>query len=221
MTPPIDNETDYENLARSANEASRALSDVENASQKADITLRQNGKNVNELNAGFQKLGNGLREDFTSALTASIKGGENFSATFDKIRNTLEDFAIKFAIANPVENILFGASNQTFSNFSAAGAFPAPGAGGLFGDLLNGITGLFSARAFGGPVNPSTPYLVGEKGPELFVPQTAGRINPQVGSSPISITMNISTSDAASFRASQTQIAASMLDAARRAQRIR
>jgi len=32
------------------------------------------------------------------------------------------------------------------------------------------------ARASGGPVNASTPYLVGEAGPELFVPRTSGAI---------------------------------------------
>lgn len=33
-------------------------------------------------------------------------------------------------------------------------------------------------RQFGGPVSSATQYLVGEKGPELFVPQTAGNIIP-------------------------------------------
>jgi len=33
-------------------------------------------------------------------------------------------------------------------------------------------------RALGGPVSASTPYIVGERGPELFVPQMAGRIIP-------------------------------------------
>ena len=34
------------------------------------------------------------------------------------------------------------------------------------------------ARAMGGPVTGGSPYIVGEKGPELFVPGTSGRINP-------------------------------------------
>ena len=32
------------------------------------------------------------------------------------------------------------------------------------------------ARALGGPVNGGMPYLVGERGPELFVPGATGRI---------------------------------------------
>lgn len=34
------------------------------------------------------------------------------------------------------------------------------------------------ARADGGPVSANAPYLIGERGPELFVPNTAGRVLP-------------------------------------------
>lgn len=42
--------------------------------------------------------------------------------------------------------------------------------GGLLGGLISG------ARANGGPVNGGSTYLVGERGPELFTPSSAGRI---------------------------------------------
>jgi hypothetical protein len=40
--------------------------------------------------------------------------------------------------------------------------------------FTSGLSGLF--RAEGGPVGAGSPYIVGERGPELFVPSTAGRI---------------------------------------------
>ena len=46
---------------------------------------------------------------------------------------------------------------------------------------LGGIPGLssfFPGRATGGPVSGGSPYMVGEKGPELFVPNTSGNIVP-------------------------------------------
>ncbi|PNB41694.1 tail tape measure protein, partial [Pseudomonas sp. FW305-130] len=48
------------------------------------------------------------------------------------------------------------------------------GAGGLLATLgsLVGAPG----RATGGPVSPARPYLVGERGPELFVPTTSGSV---------------------------------------------
>jgi len=42
--------------------------------------------------------------------------------------------------------------------------------------LLSGIT--LPGRALGGPVSGGTPYLVGERGPELFVPSVSGGIVP-------------------------------------------
>ena len=48
------------------------------------------------------------------------------------------------------------------------------GRGGL-GGLLAGLFGA-PGRATGGPVSPMRPYWVGERGPELFVPTSAGQV---------------------------------------------
>ena len=44
--------------------------------------------------------------------------------------------------------------------------------------LAKGIGEFLSGRAMGGPVNAGSPYVVGEKGPELFVPSSSGSIVP-------------------------------------------
>lgn len=49
-----------------------------------------------------------------------------------------------------------------------------PLAAGISGAILKG----FGARAMGGPVSANSPYIVGEKGPELFVPGSSGSIVP-------------------------------------------
>jgi hypothetical protein len=46
------------------------------------------------------------------------------------------------------------------------------------GDVSDFIFGRYEARAAGGPVSGGSPYLVGEKGPELFVPGSSGSIVP-------------------------------------------
>ena len=60
------------------------------------------------------------------------------------------------------------------------------------GNLLSGLVGL-SGRATGGPVSAGQPYVVGERGPEVFVPSAAGRIEPNGagGSRSIRITVNV------------------------------
>ena len=62
-------------------------------------------------------------------------------------------------------NTLMGLAGIFGGISSVAGAF-VPGAG------------LFGKRAAGGPVSAKRPYLVGEKGPELFVPQASGTVLP-------------------------------------------
>ena len=61
------------------------------------------------------------------------------------------------------------------------GVSAAAGGGGglaaLGGQLLSTALGL-PGRATGGPVSPGRGYLVGERGPELFVPTAAGSIAP-------------------------------------------
>lgn len=79
---------------------------------------------------------------------------------------------------------------RTFSFFSSFGS----------GGLLDGLLGLGgglggntpispSPRASGGPVMAGMPYLVGERGPELMVPKTAGAIVPNnaLGGGPVNL----------------------------------
>lgn len=55
--------------------------------------------------------------------------------------------------------------------------------GGIGGSLTQALSGLLGApgRSHGGPVSAGRSYLVGERGPELFVPSGSGRIEPARG----------------------------------------
>ncbi|OJY60926.1 MAG: hypothetical protein BGP16_00875 [Sphingobium sp. 66-54] len=50
------------------------------------------------------------------------------------------------------------------------------GSGGIGGILKSAVMGAIGARAVGGSVRANEPYLVGERGPELFVPGRAGEV---------------------------------------------
>ena len=68
--------------------------------------------------------------------------------------------------------------------------------------LLGGLFGL-PGRATGGPVVGGRPYLVGERGPELFVPTAAGRVeaNGGAGRAPVQVTVNVAAPREASPQA--------------------
>lgn len=54
------------------------------------------------------------------------------------------------------------------------------GLAGIAGTLLGAAAGL-PGRATGGPVAPGAAYLVGERGPELFVPTASGQVRAAAG----------------------------------------
>jgi hypothetical protein len=63
--------------------------------------------------------------------------------------------------------------------------------GGGIGGLIGGLLGL-PGRATGGPVAPGRAYLVGERGPEMFVPTASGRVETGGRASPREIRLSIS-----------------------------
>ncbi len=76
------------------------------------------------------------------------------------------------------------------------------GQGGGSGGLLNSLTSILSnvlgapGRATGGPVSPGRAYRVGERGPELFVPTSSGRIETGgANGAPSNIRLTINISD--------------------------
>ncbi|HJV42304.1 phage tail tape measure protein [Caulobacter sp.] len=83
----------------------------------------------------------------------------------------------------------------------AAGA--ALKGGGLGEALSKSFSG---ARADGGPVLPGGAYLVGERGPELFRPASAGSIEP-AGNGGVSVTVNVQGGEVAGLVRSDAQIA--------------
>ncbi len=105
-----------------------------------------------------------------------------------------------------------GALQSGLGSLGGAGG----GAGGLLGIASGLIGGLFGmpGRATGGPVAPGAAYVVGERGPELFVPTSAGRIEPGGrGGRDIRIVVNVTGGaggDPQRMAASGRQIAAAV-----------
>jgi hypothetical protein len=66
---------------------------------------------------------------------------------------------------------------------SMRGLFQHGGGGGLGGLVSSGLSSLLGlpGRSHGGPVSAGRGYVVGERGPELFVPSGGGRIEPARG----------------------------------------
>ena len=97
---------------------------------------------------------------------------------------------VKQAMANLGKDAS-AALNQGFASggLVKGGGSSAP-AHSLWGDLGNWYNHLgdIEKRASGGPVNSGQPYMVGERGPEMFVPSQAGSIAPNGSMGGVTIT---------------------------------
>ena len=72
---------------------------------------------------------------------------------------------------------------------------------GSFDFFSTGLSSLFGKRALGGHVTAGKPYIVGEKGAEMFVPNASGTIVPnnQMGMAAPSVNFTIQATDASGF----------------------
>lgn len=97
------------------------------------------------------------------------------------------------------------------------------------GSLIGSSIGKVTPFADGGIVNSPVLFpmrggmgLMGEAGPEAIMPLARGadgKLGVRGGQSPVNVTVNIATQDAASFQRSQAQVAALITRAASRGQR--
>jgi len=110
---------------------------------------------------------------FFDAMTGELKSLGDYINSFLK------------GVARAISNALANAFTQKIISGMLGGGSSNDSGGGLF----SLISGLFKAE--GGPVYSNTPYIVGERGPELFVPSANGSIVPNHalggGSSPVVI----------------------------------
>ncbi len=177
---------------------------------------------LSPLQKWSSSLNNTLENRLSKSLDGLIRKGRSLEDVLSSARSELTQTALRLGVINPLQQALAGFSGAVFSGNNKNTASPAQSGldrflSGLLGNFFGGM------RAAGGPVGTGRAYMVGERGPELFVPSAAGRIVPHgaSGNAAAQITINIQTPNPQSFAQSQGQIAAALLDAVRRGQRTR
>jgi hypothetical protein len=120
--------------------------------------------------SGAGDLGRKMGEEISGALTQMIVYGRGGIQMLESIVALLVQAIIKAMIFKPL-----------FESFNAGTV--GGGGGGFWGTLFGGILGGLIGLQGGGTVSAGAPYLVGEAGPELFVPEAAGAIvsNSEIG----------------------------------------
>jgi hypothetical protein len=83
---------------------------------------------------------------------------------------------LKHTALTVMSEIAAGALRAGIGALAGGGEGGGGGLAALAGQLIGALFGL-PGRAGGGPVAPGRAYVVGERGPELFVPTASGRID--------------------------------------------
>ena len=149
---------------------------------------------TNEMSEFAIAAARSMQGAFSDGIFNIMQGEGGFEDLADTFKRTIDRM---------VADML---SSQLLDMLSNTGSGAAGGGGGnaIFGAIGQFLTG----KAAGGPVAANQPYLVGEKGPELFVPKSSGNITPnnRLGGS-ITVIQNVTTPDINSFRHSSRQLA--------------
>ena len=135
-------------------------------------TQQQIVDNAEHLSSNFQKIGRSIASGITDNLSAAIMQTKSLGDAAKSILNDLSSTLIKLG----VNTILGGLTG---------------GAGGIFGSLP------MLKFANGGRPPVGKPSIVGEKGPELFVPKRSGTIIPNdklAGGGSTNISVNVDAS---------------------------
>jgi hypothetical protein len=162
-----------------------------------------------------------------------------FAAGMERAGRTLENSLVraiqtgKFGfndlrqVALSVLSEIAGAAIRSGLNALSGGA-SGGGQGGLLSSLGSVLGSFFGApgRATGGPVSPGRAYRVGENGPELFVPTSAGRVETggggRGGAAQVNLTINVSDNGRSSapdaLQRSSRQVARAVRQALARAE---
>jgi len=130
-----------------------------------------NAINLTDSNAVAGHPSQGLMQTIPTTYAAYVLPSLASRPITDPVSNITA--GVRYALANYGPGMLMGGGRH-----SAGGGYVGYETGGIFG--MDPQTA-FEHRFMGGPVNSGQPYVVGERGPEVFVPTTAGVIVPAAG----------------------------------------
>ena len=188
----------------------------------AQLTADRLGQLKDELNeltrlstvviTAADSIGNAFGTSFKGIIDGTMTAREALAGFFQSVADAFLDMAAQI-ISKWIQMTIL---NSVLSIFPGGGLAKAGGAGFNMGAINNtGLSTFNSTNSFanlgmkaaGGPVAGGTPYIVGEKGPELFVPGRGGTIVPNhaMGGGTTNVVVNVDASGNSSVQGDQQQ----------------
>jgi tape measure domain-containing protein len=152
---------------------------------------------INMAQRGAQAIGDAFSSSFQGIITGTQSVQEALASFFQNVAKSFIDMATEII----AQMVIMYAFKQLLGLFG--GGATGIGSVGNFSGAFNGGAASFNAgsfgmdllpgRAKGGPVSGGQMYMVGERGPELFVPGRSGTIvaNDKMGGSSTNVVVNV------------------------------
>ena len=142
----------------------KELQDLNTQERLRGVLIKQNAEKAKELNNAFKKVGEDIGTGITDALVGAIEGTRSLGEAARSILNDIASSLLRIGINAALTGLFGGTKIGDFLGFANGGRPPV-------------------GRA----------SIVGEKGPELFIPKTSGTIIPnnQIGGAGGGIVNNI------------------------------
>ena len=185
----------------------KQLLEAENELFMIDLQTIQNNQ-LKEQNQIYNEIGQSIQNDLVANLREAINGTQTLGQSFDNVLNNLKNKLLDAALNNALSSIgdkLGGIFGQALggggdgkkklggSLGTIAGSFLGP-----VGTIAGGFLGNLLPFANGGNPPVGKASIVGERGPELFVPSKSGTIIPnhELGGESVTnvVTVNVDAS---------------------------
>jgi len=140
--------------------------------EKTHFDAKELNKEAEKMKELFQQIGTSIKDGVVESISAAVDGTKSLaevaSNMLRRIANQLLDVGVNLAL------------------FGVPTGFGKKDSGGLLSNIFG--------RANGGTVASGRPYMVGERGPELFVPGAQGNIVPNNAMGSANVTVNVDAS---------------------------
>ena len=188
----------------------QALYDIDVKKLDVLFAIEQQQLRVNQVTEQYGGIASAVGDSFSTSFKGIINGSmtarEALASFFQSVADAFLDMAAQIIQKWIAMTIL----NSVLSLFPGK----APGSGFDMGSInKTGLTTFnpgnsFPGLATGGPAMANTPYIVGEKGPELFMPGRSGTVIPNDalgGGGTTNVVVNVDASGNSNVQGDQAQ----------------
>jgi tape measure domain-containing protein len=168
--------------------------------EQARLELEKLIAPAEQLASAAEGIGSAFANSFKGVASGAMTAQEALSAFFQTVADRFLDMAAQI-IAKWIEMTILNSALRLFPGGTLfTGAGPVSGAAAFSGAGIGSagfnLPPLIPMRAAGGPVSAGSPYIVGERGPELFVPGRSGTIvpNDSLGMGSANVVVNVDAS---------------------------